>query len=499
MQEAEHSTMRVLLLLFLLLSCRSPSDSQAEIPRPAEEPWLKLNGRELSRADFLRQLELEQGPEFLNAWLDRLLVEKAAQEAELKLSPEQLKAALLKREAEAMRAAGGEAAFLKQLQRCDINLESWRAGQHPQARHQLLKEALIRASGRADRLKHLFKERYSGGHLREVRQILIRFPKELPPLKERVEQIRAARRQAEALRHQLLRGRSWQDAESLISGSGRFGQSFEEAIEQLSLGEIGALIRSSAGFHLLKVERLRRGAEYEGRWILLEGSKARSQGEQLQKRLKRGEEFEILARAHSKDPLSRAQGGALGRFSPGRLGPDLDPLLESLPLKTPQLVDLPTGAALIQLSVRRFLPRQDRKLLRHFLIPFPVDLSAQEALREQKTRERAEILMLQLQEGEEFSILALQSSEDRESAERGGRLEKIPSPLKEALEQMKEGELRLLRSGQGWHILKLERALDSSFEALSPQLKLELQKEPISEREQARWMAQLRAQAQIMR
>lgn len=101
---------------------------------------------------------------------------------------------------------------------------------------------------------------------------------------------------------------------------------FAEAIKGLRAGEVSAPIRSSSGFHLLKLLE-RRGEkrhmirQVNARHILIRSSALVSDQEaqqrliRLRERIQNGEDFGELARAHSDD-TSAANGGELGWADP---------------------------------------------------------------------------------------------------------------------------------------------------------------------------------------
>lgn len=102
---------------------------------------------------------------------------------------------------------------------------------------------------------------------------------------------------------------------------------FSEAIKGLGTGEVSQPVRSTSGFHLLKLLE-RRGEErhlvrqVNARHILIRTSalvserEAEQQLRRLRERILAGEDFAELARAHSADTGSAAHGGELGWADP---------------------------------------------------------------------------------------------------------------------------------------------------------------------------------------
>ncbi len=124
--------------------------------------------------------------------------------------------------------------------------------------------------------------------------------------------------------------------------SDQIPSAFANEVAQLQVGQMTAPIRSPSGFHLIKLVEQRRDdqprmvREFNARHILVKVSElvtsaeARARIDELRARIVAGEAFEDVAREHSEDDMSRAQGGDLGWFPPQAYGPLLGQLLESL-------------------------------------------------------------------------------------------------------------------------------------------------------------------------
>jgi len=116
---------------------------------------------------------------------------------------------------------------------------------------------------------------------------------------------------------------------------------FEEVVPKLEKGEISDPIRSSSGFHLIKLVDVR-GAERHvikqthARHILIRtneitnSSVARSRLSVLRSRILNGASFNDLARASSDDPGSAVKGGDLGWLSPGDTIPPFEKSMDAL-------------------------------------------------------------------------------------------------------------------------------------------------------------------------
>ena len=139
---------------------------------------------------------------------------------------------------------------------------------------------------------------------------------------------------------------------------------FVEATQNVATGALTPVLRSGAGFHVLKViERRIAGqtvAQARARHILLRATPklteaaARDKLNDFKRRVESGQaDFAVLARENSQD-ASAAQGGDLGWASPGQFVPEFEEVVNSL---SPGQISAPLisrfGVHLIQLMERR--------------------------------------------------------------------------------------------------------------------------------------------------
>lgn len=95
--------------------------------------------------------------------------------------------------------------------------------------------------------------------------------------------------------------------------------------------------------------------------------------------------------------------------------------------------------------------------LQHILISLPTDATPEQV---DSTRQRAQQVVNALQQGEDFTKLAISHSQGPQALDGGDigwrRLAQLPTPFAKALEEMAIGEhSSLIRSGNGFHLLKL--------------------------------------------
>ena len=243
-----------------------------------------------------------------------------------------------------------------------------------------------------------------------VAHVLVRLPDQPTP-----ERIEAARARAEKARAEALAspdfGRvaaAYSDAGDAIQGGllgwrtpDRLPDLFAGALAKMKAGEVSEVLRSSAGFHVLKLLE-RRGAsagapieQTHVRHILIRTSEQVSEGEArrrlegLRERLVSGAaDFAQLARANSDDG-SAGRGGDLDWLYPGDTVPEFERAFQALkPGEISEPVRTPFGYHLIQVIERRSAE----------LSPERRRLQARLALRERKAEENFQQWLRQLRD-----------------------------------------------------------------------------------------------------
>jgi peptidyl-prolyl cis-trans isomerase SurA len=228
--------------------------------------------------------------------------------------------------------------------------------------------------------------------------ILVTVPENASP-----EQIQARRARAEDVLAQLAAGAdfaqlsaSHSDAPNAMQGgafgwraSGKMPALFAEALKPLQPGQVAPLLRSSNGFHILKLND-KRGldatlsvTQTHARHILIKTNELTSEADarnrllQLKERIDNGVKFDELARLHSED-ASASKGGDLGWINPGDTVPDFEKAMDALqPDQVSAPIQSPFGWHLIQVLERR---NQDVTQERQKLL-------ARQAIRERKAEE----------------------------------------------------------------------------------------------------------------
>ncbi|GAB2180153.1 peptidylprolyl isomerase [Denitratisoma sp. agr-D3] len=229
--------------------------------------------------------------------------------------------------------------------------------------------------------------------------ILIRAPEQAT-----VEQLTRLSNKADQAMAQLRRGEPFAKVAAAFSDAGdamaggviglrpkdRLPGLYADAAQKLKPGEVSEVLRSPAGFHIVKLLERKGGADAlpaipqtHARHILIKvnelvsDSEAKRKLEVLRERIVNGGSFAELAKLHSND-LSSAKGGDLGWLNQGDTVPEFEKAMDALKInEISQPIKSPFGYHLIQVLERRTdegSPERKR-------------LAARQALRERKADE----------------------------------------------------------------------------------------------------------------
>ena len=243
-----------------------------------------------------------------------------------------------------------------------------------------------------------------------VAHILLRLPEQASP-----EQVEKQRARAEQVLLQLREGAefaklavSFSDAPDALQGGAmgwrardRLPELFAQALDGMKPGEVSAIVRSPAGFHVIKLVDRRGGGvaalveQTHARHILVKTSEmvseadARRKLNNLRERIDNGADFGDLAKLNSDDSSS-VRGGDLGWIDPGDTVPEFERTMHGL--KVGQVSDpfaSPFGWHLLQVLERRKTDVSDerkRKDARVILRERKADEAYQEWLRQLRDR-----------------------------------------------------------------------------------------------------------------
>ncbi|MHB8535008.1 MAG: peptidylprolyl isomerase [Sulfuricaulis sp.] len=270
--------------------------------------------------------------------------------------------------------------FRKAMKASGLDIDAYRAQIRDQiAIQQLLEREINNRVTVSDSEVNNFLEnrenRAGMGMTYNLSHILIGIPESASP-----EAIQAAKKRAEDIHRQLAQGADFaqtavsysQGSDALKGGSlgwkkaGELPELFLNALARMSPGNISDVLRGPNGFHILKLND-KRGTTQAAtvtqthvRHILLRPSEIRSVADarrqllNLRERILNGEDFAALARAHSEDPGSAANGGDLGWVNPGQMVPEFEKAMNALqPNQLSEPVRTSFGLHLIQVLGRR--------------------------------------------------------------------------------------------------------------------------------------------------
>lgn len=248
------------------------------------------------------------------------------------------------------------------------------------------------------------------GDLVRIAHIIVRVPEQAT-----AQQLERSRTRAQQAIEQLKAGEEFgrvaavfSDAPDALTGGAmeprpleRLPALYADAVRTLSSGETSGILRSPAGFHIVRLLS-RQGAATQVKSLkqtharhilikvneLLSDSEARQRALVLKDRLDHGADFAELARLHSTD-LSAAKGGDLGWLYEGDTVPDFERAMDALKIgEISQPVRSPFGWHIIQVLERR---TEEASKERQRLI-------ARQALRERKSDEAYQDWLRQLRD-----------------------------------------------------------------------------------------------------
>jgi len=195
---------------------------------------------------------------------------------------------------------------------------------------------------------HVFKE----NNEYKISNILVALS-ETPSMNENLE----AEKKILMIKNKFINGKKFSDLAKNYSDSGnalsrgnlgwkkisQIPKMFLKDLEKLNSGQISNIIKSSNGYYLFYLEDKKEMKNIEikerkTRHILIKTNAivtneiAFNKLKELKKRIERGESFANLARAHSDDTMSAANGGMLGWAAAGSFVPEYEDQLDKLPL-----------------------------------------------------------------------------------------------------------------------------------------------------------------------
>lgn len=249
-----------------------------------------------------------------------------------------------------------------------------------------------------------------GGEEYQLAHILLRAPESASP-----EQLQKLRLRGEQALQRAQDGENFaelsaafSDAPDALKGGDlgwrqldRLPTLYADVAARLQSGQVSELLRSSAGFHIVKLVAKRGGSapasvqQTRARHILvrisevLSESEARRKLENVRERIVNGVDFAEQARLYSQDG-SAAKGGDLGWLSPGDTVPEFERAMDALqPNELSPVVQSQFGMHLIQVQERRerdVSVERQRGVARQALRDRKLDEAYQDWLRQMRDR-----------------------------------------------------------------------------------------------------------------
>ncbi len=273
---------------------------------------------------------------------------------------------------------------------------------------------LIISDGEID--NYLANQAATGGGREEYQlaHILMRAPESASP--EQLQKLRLrgeqALKRAQAGENFAQLTAAFSDAPDALQGGDlgwrpldRLPGLYAEAAGRLQSGQVSELLRSSAGFHIVKLLNKRGGSgpvsvqQTRSRHILIRinevvsEAEARRKLETIRERIVNGVDFAEQARLNSQDG-SAAKGGELGWLNPGDTVPEFERAMDALKInELSQVVQSPFGMHLIQVVERRerdVSEERQRGVARQALRERKLDEAYQDWLRQLRDRSYVE-------------------------------------------------------------------------------------------------------------
>lgn len=386
--------LRALALFFCLIAFSSaqPAARQSGEPMPADRIVAVVNDEVITLHELQARLDTAIGQlqkqgtplpprEVLESqMLERLVIDRVqlqqAREIGLRIDDSQLEQALQRIAANNKMSL---AQFRDALQRDGIAFDKFREEIRDEmtiarVREREVENRIVISEGEIDNYLSGDLAKGNDNEEYEVAHILLRAPESASP--EQIQQLKA---KADLVLERLGKGEdfgqlaaAYSDAPDGLQGGSlgarpldRLPAIFADAVAGMNAGEVAPLLRSSNGFHIVKLLAKRGGTslapvqQTRVRHILIKVNElvsaddARHKLEGLLDRIRHGEDFAELARLFSQDG-SASKGGDLGWIYPGDTVPEFERVMNQLkPGELSEPVQSPFGFHLIEVQERR--------------------------------------------------------------------------------------------------------------------------------------------------
>jgi peptidyl-prolyl cis-trans isomerase SurA len=189
--------------------------------------------------------------------------------------------------------------------------------------------------------------------------------------------------------------------------------------------------------------------------------KAYLKADTIIKRLKKGDDFETVAKEVSEDQTAKANGGDLYYFTAGMTVPEFEDAIFNLKVGeyTKKPVRTMFGLHIVKLTDKK--KRFEGIRAAHILIQDIKDSLTGKVIDSITSYNKIKDILARIRNGEDFSKLATEFSEDPGSKPKGGDLgffdrRRMVQPFDSAAFSLKVGEVsNIVRTPFGWHLIKL--------------------------------------------
>lgn len=226
--------------------------------------------------------------------------------------------------------------------------------------------------------------------------------------------------------------------------------------------------------------------------------KAYMRADTVIKRLKKGDPFELVAKEMSDDKSTGMNGGDLYYFTAGMAVPEFEDAVYSLKVGeyTKKPVRTMFGLHIIKLTDKK--KRYESIRAAHILIQDIKD-STGKVIDSISPYNRAKEILARIRNGEDFSQIASEVSEDPGSKSKGGDLgffdrRRMLQPFDSAAFSLKVGQVSdVVRTMFGWHIIKLLEVREyQPYEKQRETLKSEFKRGPLFKAEYTKYLEKAR-------
>ncbi|MCZ6602735.1 MAG: peptidylprolyl isomerase, partial [Planctomycetota bacterium] len=466
----------------ILLICMGPVQAQEAVSPEGVDTAFQVNGVTVSMEEFSRKMQEEYGQTYQDLLITRILVEQEAEKVGLDLAEvDQRVETEIQGYLKNPRFRGDVNALKAQLKFQGVAYEVWKHTIRTRTISKMLIDS-TRVPPDED-LRTIFTGDYGKDGVKwRIRHLLSAvnlqasklfnrddYQAELPKIETK------AFLAAEAA---MGRAKAGEDFVSLVMSLSQdpvtateklegdlgtrwqyHGGDFDETVNATPLGGIGGPVKSSRGYHVVKITG-DAPADFEAEHILLvtralaglppaeksaQMDALRQKGMSILEEAMGGKDFAELARVHSEDPRTQPRGGALGvRKMPSQFGPEFDQAITEMNEgEIRGVIESRAGLHIIKLKRKSVLPT-----VKHILFSTQYHIVRERRIRpllEQQAMGKIQAALEAVKGGEDFSAVVKRDSDDPSTKKAGGevknyRPEQFGKEFHDAVSEMAPGD-----------------------------------------------------------